>query len=179
MLLPDHGHLSILRSKTVCDYVSDCLHEITQRPISVPLDANLSVNSAYHEVDAEIIAFKNRVHVGNTKKKLQVLIDLRTLLGDKRDGNRHDHFPEAQSVSELIQLYLQTPDPKTNVPPSHHLKSKLNPSVTLFKTSPSTSQLFIDGLIASYQNVPLPVMENSIWIHNEAHQLAPHASVMR
>ena len=156
-LLPGHGHLSVLRSKATAGYASDCLHQIARRPIAAPADTIPSATMAYREIDAEIIAFKNRTHMASISSKLKVLTDLRTLLGNMRNGDRGNHFLTARTVSEFIQQYLTTADAKTGISPGAILKKELNWPVTIFKSAPPKAQVLMDELIRTYQDVLLPV----------------------
>lgn len=154
-LLPGHGHLSILRSKAVCGYTSDILHQISNRPV-VLNPAKLSVLDAYREVDAEIITFKNRQHLNNKNDKLRVLTQLRDELKSLHVGNRDDLLPEAMTVSQYIEYFFSSVDIGTNRPRREILQRGLNKPISFFQYAPPKSQQLIDKLVETYADVPLP-----------------------
>jgi pimeloyl-ACP methyl ester carboxylesterase len=160
-LLPGHGHLSILRSQAVCGYSSDILHEILSRPIAVNR-LNASAVDAYREVDAEIIAFKNRPHLGSIKDKLRVLTGLRDSLKALHEGQSGDFSPLATTVRECIEEYFAAVDPLTNKTRRQILQQTLNKPISFFQCAPPKSQQFIDTLIESYTHVMLPPRINSV-----------------
>ncbi len=160
ILLPDHGHLSILTSRMLVEYVSDCLQQITSRPLNdTALEQPIRV--AGIELDAEIFALKNRYHWYSSEGKVKILRDLQCYLSEMSEGNRGNQFPEARTLGEFIQLYLSTTDPTTGLSLRDILTQQLNPNFSFFCTTPSKSLEFMENLISSYGAVPLPERDGS------------------
>lgn len=156
VLVNDHGHLSILRSQVIIPIVSDILQEITSRPISAAVLAMTSqknIETACHEIDAEITAFKNRTHLSDSAHKLRVLNYLKTGLLRRLQKGDADVFPEAKSVSDIIERHLAMVDPVTGETLANTMKKPLN-ALSIFAKTPD-SWVFMETLIASYRDVPL------------------------
>ena len=156
ILIPHHGHLSILTSQKIVGYVSDCLDIITKRPFVKTTDEERTLKTCCLELEAEIIALTYRSHLYSNKAKLTVLSDLKALLSDLSEGNRSEYFSEATTVGDFICMYLKMVEPVSGVSLHDIMRQQLNPRIGFFNPSVSKSLEFIDTLIQSYQGVLLP-----------------------
>lgn len=156
-ILPHHGHLSILQSPELAGFVSDCLKQIVERPIShETLDH--PIEDACLELEAELFALKKRYHLFSPTIKIQILSELKDYLWDMRHGYRGSLFPEAKTIGEFIRIYLSTTHETLGLPLNELLKQPLNPSVSgyFFDKTPPKSSVWIENLIEFYQSIPLP-----------------------
>ena len=155
-LIPKHGHLSILTSSKIIPYVSDCLEAITKRMFVRTMDEKRTIKTSCFEIEAEIIALKNRSHLYSIEAKIKILDDLKVLLRNMCEGERGELFLETKTVGEFIRRYIETIEPNTELSLYDILGQQLNPQLTLFKPAPSKSVECIEMLIQAYQDILLP-----------------------
>lgn len=160
ILFPDHGHLSILTSRVLVGYVSECLHRITTRPFTEQLTIQ-PIRRACLELEAEIFALTNRFHLYSNVTKLKILSDLKDHLSGMCDGSRDDSFPEARTIGAFIRKYLETIDASTDLSLRDLITQPLNPNFFFFSTAPAKSSEFLVHLIQFYDTVPLPEVDES------------------
>jgi len=158
VLLPHHGHLSVLQSPELVVYVGDCLHQIVSRPVSRIIEKN-PIESVCLEIETELFALTNRYHLFSNEGKLRVLTHLKDYLYEMCSGNRGVHFPEAKTIGEFIRMYLDTYDENTGLLFSDIIKQQLNPSMALhfFTATPPRSSQYINNLIEFYDTAQLPM----------------------
>lgn len=156
-LLPYHGHLSILQSPELAEYVSDCLHQMIGRPVERVLEKN-PIEAVCLEIETELFALQNRYHLLSSENKLKILTQLKDYLWEMRHGNRGPYFPEAKTIGEFIRMYLNTVDEHTGFRFRDLLKQQLNPSIQpyFFSATLTKSSAFIENLMEFYETPPLP-----------------------
>ena len=165
ILVPDHGHLSILTSSVLVGYVSDCLQQITSRPRSIEVKEQ-RIRKACLELEAEIFALKNRYHLYSSEGKLKILTDLKYYLSEMCEGRPSQHFPEARTIGDFVRVYLDTLDASTGLTLRHVMTQQLNPNFYFFNVAPSRSIEFMEHLITAYHTVPLPERDDSSKDHS-------------
>jgi len=168
--LDRHGHLSIMTSHRLVNYIRLRLAEVCARVTGQPLEVfvippnqrldderkELEIDDACFEIDAQVEKLQARLHLHDAKAKIDVFVRLRGLLGEMLEGDRGEAYPQANTIGDFIRAYLDDPEENFGVKPIDVLREQLNYPLTIFNYSKTGSELFVEKLIDRYQQINLP-----------------------
>ena len=177
-----HGHLSMLSSHQLVEKLNACLWQVTtaekereqewidndESDDEIELDAFTIVHvatpleMACEKIMNEIENLQQRYHLWPAHGKISVLSKLYERLFALMDGERGHDYPDTQTVGDFIAAFMQDQSNGDGKKPIDILSAPLNgingytfSSLLGYGAAPQ-SATFVDELIASLQDDPLP-----------------------
>jgi pimeloyl-ACP methyl ester carboxylesterase len=182
LVLDRHGHLSITSSHRLNQYILQRLGELCFNlyherchSISAPqtdprsdneTESPLTLENVCIDLDGQIQKLQSRGHLRQTTAKVEVLMRLRDMLCQMIEGDRGQHYPQAENTGEFIVSYLQDAMINGGIRAVDILGEQLNYPFSLFSCTKTDTQIFMEQLADKYQQVDLPLRSTLVLAEN-------------
>lgn len=169
--LANLGHLEVMGSSELSDYLSDFIKGISK--IFSKDETNSEIlSSICYRIDEQVMETKNKRHLRSPEEKIKSLICLKISLWERFNKIAH-HYKQAKTISEFIDYFLQD-KLASNRTQLSILNDQLNYPFSLFSLSKdASSQIFIDSLLRQYENILLPEYVKSIALNRSNDYTSP------
>jgi len=149
VVLDRHGHLSIMSSHRLVEHFRERIEGYNGK-------LQLSLTTICTELSKYINEFKQKIHIWSSTGKVQVLTRLETMLISMRDGERGADYPNAKTIGDFINEYLQDANSNFGIKPLDALNEPLNYPFSWFQFSNAESQNYVSLLADKYKEILLP-----------------------
>ena len=184
VILPKHGHLSIMSSSVLATLLQkriaqvaaqfglsndDLHHADDQYDLSLDsleiIDKGIPLENACIDLDLAIENLMSRIHIYPATDKINVLLKLLGMLRQMLNGDRGEYYPSVDTIDGFINAYLHDQTMGNGRKPIDILNDPLNYPLSLiyslFKEPTPESKIFVDKLLSTYKDIPLPMSSHS------------------